>query len=82
MVGCQVHRDDAAPAVLIVPNFSVGAVLAARFAEQAATWFESIEIVEAHHAGKAGVKAGRWKGHRARARGARAAGQGLAGRGP
>ena len=45
-------RDAAAAAVLIVPNFSVGAVLAARFAEQAAVWFESIEIVEAHHAGK------------------------------
>ena len=38
--------------MLIVPNFSVGAALAARFAEQAAVWFESIEIVEAHHAGK------------------------------
>jgi 4-hydroxy-tetrahydrodipicolinate reductase len=51
-------RDAAAPAVLIVPNFSVGAVLAARFAEQAATWFESIEIVEAHHAGKADSPSG------------------------
>jgi 4-hydroxy-tetrahydrodipicolinate reductase len=51
-------RDASAPAVLIVPNFSVGAVLAARFAEQAATWFESIEIVEAHHAGKADSPSG------------------------
>lgn len=51
-------RDAEAPAVLIVPNFSVGAVLAARFAEQAATWFESIEIVEAHHAGKADSPSG------------------------
>lgn len=51
-------RDAAAPAVLIVPNFSVGAVLASRFAEQAATWFESIEIVEAHHAGKADSPSG------------------------
>ena len=51
-------RDAAAPAVLIVPNFSVGAVLAGRFAEQAATWFESIEIVEAHHAGKADSPSG------------------------
>jgi 4-hydroxy-tetrahydrodipicolinate reductase len=52
------NRDAASPAVLIVPNFSVGAVLAARFAEQAATWFESIEIVEAHHAGKADSPSG------------------------
>jgi 4-hydroxy-tetrahydrodipicolinate reductase len=51
-------RDAAAAAVLIVPNFSIGAVLAARFAEQAATWFESIEIVEAHHAGKADSPSG------------------------
>lgn len=51
-------RADGAPPVLIVPNFSIGAVLAARFAEQAATWFESIEIVEAHHAGKADSPSG------------------------
>ena len=51
-------RAEDAPGVLIVPNFSVGAVLAARFAEQAATWFESIEIVEAHHAGKADSPSG------------------------
>jgi 4-hydroxy-tetrahydrodipicolinate reductase len=54
----RANRDAASPAVLIVPNFSVGAVLAARFAEQAATWFESIEIVEAHHAGKADSPSG------------------------
>jgi 4-hydroxy-tetrahydrodipicolinate reductase len=41
-----------APGVLIVPNFSVGSVLATAFAEQAARWFDSIEIVEAHHAAK------------------------------
>lgn len=51
-------RDASSPAVVIVPNFSVGAVLASRFAEQAATWFESIEIVEAHHAGKADSPSG------------------------
>jgi 4-hydroxy-tetrahydrodipicolinate reductase len=54
----RANRDAASPAVLVVPNFSVGAVLAARFAEQAATWFESIEIVEAHHAGKADSPSG------------------------
>lgn len=39
-------------AVLIVPNFSVGSMLLQRFAQQAAKLFESVEIVEAHHAGK------------------------------
>lgn len=39
-------------AVTIVPNFSIGSMLATRFAATAATFFDSIEIVEAHHAGK------------------------------
>jgi len=38
--------------VLVIPNFSVGSVLATSFAAQAARYFDSIEIVEAHHAGK------------------------------
>jgi 4-hydroxy-tetrahydrodipicolinate reductase len=41
-----------------VPNFSIGAVLAGAFAEQAAAWYDSIEIVEAHHAGKADSPSG------------------------
>ncbi len=38
--------------VIIVPNFSLGSVLATRFAALAAPFFDSIEIVESHHAGK------------------------------
>lgn len=38
--------------VVVVPNFSIGSMLAQRFAAQAAKFFDSIEIVEAHHAGK------------------------------
>lgn len=34
---------------LIASNFSVGAVLAERFAEQAAPYFASVEIIELHH---------------------------------
>ena len=44
--------------VLIAPNFSLGAVLAARFAEQAARFFESVEVVELHHASKADAPSG------------------------
>jgi 4-hydroxy-tetrahydrodipicolinate reductase len=44
--------------VLIAPNFSVGAVLMMAFAEQAARFFESAEIVELHHAGKADAPSG------------------------
>lgn len=38
--------------VIVVPNFALGAVLAARFARQAARLFASAEIIELHHAGK------------------------------
>ena len=58
ILSLRAGRADDAPAVLIVPNFSIGAVLAGRFAEQAATWFDSIEIVEAHHSGKADSPSG------------------------
>jgi 4-hydroxy-tetrahydrodipicolinate reductase len=35
--------------ILVVPNFSIGAVLCQRFSAQAAAYFPSVEIVEAHH---------------------------------
>jgi 4-hydroxy-tetrahydrodipicolinate reductase len=44
--------------VLVVPNFSVGAVLMMRFAEQAARFFESAEVIELHHAAKADAPSG------------------------
>ena len=34
---------------LLVPNFSIGAILMMRFAEEAAKYFPSIEIIEMHH---------------------------------
>lgn len=39
-------------AIVVVPNFSVGSMLATKFAAEAANFFDSIEIIEAHHAGK------------------------------
>jgi 4-hydroxy-tetrahydrodipicolinate reductase len=44
--------------VLVVPNFSVGAVLMMRFAELAAPFFESAEVIELHHAGKVDAPSG------------------------
>lgn len=38
--------------VIIVPNFSLGSVLATQFATMASRFYDSIEIIEAHHAGK------------------------------
>lgn len=44
--------------VLVAPNFSLGAVLMMRFAEQAARFFASAEIVELHHPAKADAPSG------------------------
>ncbi|QMW65000.1 4-hydroxy-tetrahydrodipicolinate reductase [Mumia sp. ZJ1417] len=44
--------------VLIVPNFSIGAVLMMRFAQIAAPYFESVEIVELHHPDKVDAPSG------------------------
>ena len=49
---------DPAVGVLIAANFSIGAVLMMHFAEQAAKFYESVEIVELHHAGKADAPSG------------------------
>jgi 4-hydroxy-tetrahydrodipicolinate reductase len=43
---------------LVVPNFAIGAVLMARFAEMAAPWFETAEIIELHHDGKVDAPSG------------------------
>jgi 4-hydroxy-tetrahydrodipicolinate reductase len=44
--------------VLVVPNFSVGAVLMMKFAAMAAPFFESAEVIELHHAGKVDAPSG------------------------
>ena len=45
-------RDLPDLGVLIIPNFALGSVLATMLATMAAPYFDSIEIVEGHHAGK------------------------------
>jgi 4-hydroxy-tetrahydrodipicolinate reductase len=44
--------------VLVAPNFGIGAVLMMRFAELAARWYESVEIIELHHPGKVDAPSG------------------------
>jgi 4-hydroxy-tetrahydrodipicolinate reductase len=44
--------------VLIAPNFGLGAILMMKFAEQAASFFESVEIVELHHPNKVDAPSG------------------------
>ena len=46
------------PNCLVVPNFSIGAVLMIRFAETAAPHFAAAEIVELHHDRKADAPSG------------------------
>jgi 4-hydroxy-tetrahydrodipicolinate reductase len=50
--------DDPQLGVIVVPNFSLGSVLATRLAAIAAPWFDSIEVIEAHHAGKSDSPSG------------------------
>ncbi|AXE38499.1 4-hydroxy-tetrahydrodipicolinate reductase [Acidipropionibacterium virtanenii] len=43
---------------LVAPNFGIGAVLMMHFAQQAARFYESAEIIELHHANKADAPSG------------------------
>jgi 4-hydroxy-tetrahydrodipicolinate reductase len=43
---------------LVVPNFSIGAVLAMQYAEDCARYFPSVEIIELHHNQKADAPSG------------------------
>jgi 4-hydroxy-tetrahydrodipicolinate reductase len=43
---------------VIAPNFAIGAVLMMRFAELAAPYFETAEIIELHHDGKVDAPSG------------------------
>lgn len=44
--------------VVIVPNFSLGSVLGTALAVQAAQYFDTVEIVETHHANKVDAPSG------------------------
>lgn len=44
--------------VLIAPNFAIGAILMMRFAEKAARFYESVEVIELHHPRKVDAPSG------------------------
>ncbi|WP_018685982.1 4-hydroxy-tetrahydrodipicolinate reductase [Actinokineospora enzanensis] len=55
----QSWLDTAPPVgVLIAPNFALGAVLSMRFAEMAAKYYDTVEIIELHHNRKADAPSG------------------------
>lgn len=51
-------KDKPESSVIIAPNFAIGAVLTMHFAQQAARYFESVEIIELHHPHKADAPSG------------------------
>jgi len=50
--------SGASTGVLIAPNFAIGAVLSMHFAQRAAPYFESVEVIELHHPQKADAPSG------------------------
>ncbi|RSM67724.1 4-hydroxy-tetrahydrodipicolinate reductase [Kibdelosporangium aridum] len=50
--------DGKKTGVLVAPNFAIGAVLSMHFAELAAKYYESVEIIELHHPRKADAPSG------------------------
>jgi 4-hydroxy-tetrahydrodipicolinate reductase len=50
--------DSPSTGVLIAPNFGIGAVLSMKFAELAARFYPSAEVVELHHPNKADAPSG------------------------
>ena len=52
------RREFTKSSCLVAANFAIGAVLMMRFAELAAPWFETAEIIELHHDGKIDAPSG------------------------
>lgn len=50
--------DSPETGVLVAPNFAIGAVLSMSFAQQAARFFDSVEVIELHHPNKADAPSG------------------------
>lgn len=54
----RLYPPDGAAGVVVAANFAIGAVLMMRFAELAAPWFPTAEIVELHHDAKLDAPSG------------------------
>jgi 4-hydroxy-tetrahydrodipicolinate reductase len=50
--------DSPALGILVAPNFGIGAVLSMMFAQRAAQFYESAEVIELHHPGKIDAPSG------------------------
>ena len=58
LAALRTQWGTSAPNCLVVPNFSIGAVLMIRFAELAAPHFAAAEVIELHHDHKADAPSG------------------------
>ncbi|MBC9224779.1 4-hydroxy-tetrahydrodipicolinate reductase [Aeromicrobium sp. 636] len=54
----EIVADHDGVGAIVVPNFSIGAVLMMRFAAVAAPFFESVEVIEMHHPDKVDAPSG------------------------
>jgi 4-hydroxy-tetrahydrodipicolinate reductase len=54
----QAFPPTGAIGCVVAPNFAIGAVLMMRFAELAAPWFDTAEIIELHHDAKVDAPSG------------------------
>lgn len=54
----QIEADFIRSSCLVAANFAIGAVLMMHFAELAAPWFETAEIIELHHDAKVDAPSG------------------------
>ena len=54
----RTRLGDGPTGIVVAANFSIGAVLMMHFAEQAARFYESVEIIELHHPNKADAPSG------------------------
>ncbi len=50
--------SESGPNCVIAPNFAISAVLMMRFAEMAAPWFDTAEVIELHHTRKIDAPSG------------------------
>jgi 4-hydroxy-tetrahydrodipicolinate reductase len=58
LAGIRERFETGTANCVLAPNFAIGAVLMMRFAELAAPWFETVEIIELHHDAKLDAPSG------------------------
>lgn len=58
LAGVRTKADERGRSVIIAPNYALSAVLVMSFAEKAAPYFESVEVIEMHHPDKVDAPSG------------------------